>query len=223
MLGVRDVDVVLRGHVQHARAPHVLEQRRLVASAEQALEEHALAQPRLGRLEAVEAAGPQHALHDDRAGEDQVGARRLDARDARALGGGQRREPLDELVERLALDHHALHAVGRQPRGALRGGGEVAHGAADADQAPAALRRRPRPATAPARARAATCSRSSSSCLRLAGPFGGRKRSLIRTVPSAPGARLAARAARHAHELQRAAAEVEHAAVVSVVELTAAR
>ncbi len=41
----------------------------------QALEEHPLAQPRLGRLQRVEAARPQHALHDHRAGQDQVGAR----------------------------------------------------------------------------------------------------------------------------------------------------
>ena len=94
-----DVDVVLRGHVEHARAAHVGEQRRF-AGGQQPLEEHALAKPRLGRLEAVEAAGAQHALDDDRAGEDQVGARRLDAGHARALGGRQRGEPLDELLER---------------------------------------------------------------------------------------------------------------------------
>ena len=129
---------------------------------------------------------------------------------AAALGGGQRGQPLHQLVERLALDHHPLHAVGRQPRGALRGGGEVAHGPADADQAP---RRPAAPARRPARARAATCSRSSSICLRLAGPFGGRKRSLIRTVPSAPRAGLAREPVGDTHQLQRAAAEIEHAAV----------
>ena len=83
-------------------APHVLEQRRLVVRAARAepLEEHALAQARLGRLQRLEAARPQHALHDHRTGEDQVRARGLDARHAGALGGGQRGEPLHELLER---------------------------------------------------------------------------------------------------------------------------
>ena len=79
-------------------------------------------------------------------------------------------------------------------------------------------RRPPAPAAArqpaaPARARCATCSRSSSSCLRLAGPFGGRKRSLISTVPTRQDPHSRGEAPAHAHELQRAAAEVEHAAV----------
>ena len=121
------------GQVHHARAAHVLEQRR-IAPLQQSLEEHALAQPCLGRLQAVESAGEQHALDHDRAGQDQVRAGGLDARHARPLGRRQRGEPLHELVQRLAPDHRSLHAVGGKPGGALGGGGEVAHGAPDAHQ-----------------------------------------------------------------------------------------
>ena len=42
--------------------------------------------PGLGDLERLEAAGLHHRLHDDRAGEDEVAARGLDARDLGALG-----------------------------------------------------------------------------------------------------------------------------------------
>ncbi len=51
-----------------------------LAPAEQALEEHTLAQARLGRLQRVEAARQQHPLHDDGAGQDQIRPRGLDAR-----------------------------------------------------------------------------------------------------------------------------------------------
>ena len=61
-------------------------------------------------------------LDDDSACQDQVRARRLDARDARPLGGRQRREPLDQLINRLAGDDHPLDTVRGQPRGALGSG-----------------------------------------------------------------------------------------------------
>jgi hypothetical protein len=53
---------------------HVLEQRRV--AVEVVLEEHALAQAGLGDLEALEAPDLHHGLHDDRAAEDDVAARR---------------------------------------------------------------------------------------------------------------------------------------------------
>ena len=220
--GVGEVEVVAGGEVQDARAPHVLEQRR-IAVGQQPLEEDPLAQPRLGGLQGVEAAGPQHPLHDDRSGQDQVGARRLDARDAAALGRGQRREPLHQLVERIALDHHALHAVGGQARGALDGGREVAHRPADADQAPRAARRDP-----PSGSHARLLELGGDVVAQLldlpalGGPFGGQEALGHAHRAHAPGAGLAREPLGHAHELHRAAAEVQHVAVVSVVELTAA-
>ena len=147
MARVRDVDVVLGGEVQHARAPHVVEQRRLVVAAEQALEEDALAQARLGRLEAVEAARPAARPARRR--------RPARIRSARAglMPGTLARSAAGSAASRstssssaVALDHHPLHAVGRQPGGALRGGGEVAHRSADADEP--RRRRRARRATA---------------------------------------------------------------------------
>ena len=73
MPGVRDVHAVARGEVEHARAPHVLDQRR-VARREVALEEDPLAQAGLGHLHAVEPADLEHHRGDDRGGEDHVGA-----------------------------------------------------------------------------------------------------------------------------------------------------
>ena len=216
VLGVLGVDLVLRGHVQHARAPHVGEQRLRVRDRrpdrQQALEEHALAQPRLGRLQGVEAARAAAPPDDHRARQDQVGARGLDARHARALGRGQRRQPLHELGSaraRSACPARRWTAgpprAGRPPRGCAR--------CRRCPPAAAVARRPPRArATRACASSAATCSRSSSSCLRLAGPLGGRKRSLMRTVPSGHEP-SALSGARHAHQLQRAAAQVEHAAV----------
>ncbi len=79
MLDVREVGVVGRGEVEHAVAPHVLEQRR-VAALEQLRVEDALAQARLGHLQRVEAPELHHGLHRHRAGQDQVAALGLDAR-----------------------------------------------------------------------------------------------------------------------------------------------
>jgi hypothetical protein len=77
------VHPVLRGEIDDARVTHVLEQRRV---AEVVLEEHALAQAGLGDLEALEAADLHDRLHDDRAAEDDVAARWLDAGELGALG-----------------------------------------------------------------------------------------------------------------------------------------
>ena len=126
--------------LHHRRVADVVEQRR-VAVVEQRLEEDALAQAGLGGLERVEPADLHHGLDHERAGEDQVAALGLDAGHPAALGGGQLGELLDQLVERLACQREALDAVGRQPGRELRGGGEVAHRAADAGQ-PATLARR---------------------------------------------------------------------------------
>ena len=200
------------------RPADVLEQRRVARRRPpRRLEEHALAQARLRRLDALEPAGLQHRLDHHGAREDQVRPRRLDARHLAALGGRQLRQALDQLVERLARHGVALHAVGRQARRALRGGGEVAHGAADPDEAPAALRATPRRP-----ARRATCSRSALSCLRLA-RSPGRKRSVMRTAPSGherarrPAGRRRARAACEPPPRSSATPSA------SVVELTAAR
>ena len=183
---VRDVGVVvgahpvLRGEVDDRRAAHVVEQRlAAVAPREVALEEDALAQARLGDVDRLEAALVHDGLHDERAAEDDVGAARLDARHAAALGGRQVGERLDERVERVAREDEALDAELGDVGLALGGGGEVAHRAADPDD--------PRPGRCSHGARTsapATNARSSRSCLGLAGLSSGRKRSVMRTAPS---------------------------------------
>ena len=207
MLGVRRVDAVAGGEVQDARAPHVLEQRRV--ALEVRAEEDALAQPRLGDLDRVEAAGLQDALHDDRAGEDEVGARVLDALDRPALARRQVGELLDQRVEALALDLEALHAERRHPLLVLHRGGEVAHRAADADE-PASRPRQPRRVLRE----------------RLLDVRAQRLAGLLRRLVAVgqevlghahraqrPGVHLAGMPAANLDELQRAATEVEHDAV----------
>src|SRR5205085_7490895 len=112
------------------------------------LEEHALTQAGLGRLEAVEAARLDDRLDDGRAGEDEIAAGRLDAGDAAALARGHGGELADEVVERVAGDDEALDADRGQPGGRRGRGGEVADGAADAHEAVAGApqtRRGPEP------------------------------------------------------------------------------
>ncbi len=210
MPGVLRVDPVLRGEVQHAGAADVLEQRRIPVG-EQALEEDALAQTGLRRLEGLEPARLQHALHHHRSGEDQVRPRGLDPRDAGPLSRGQRREPVDELIQRVAIDQHALNAVGGQAGGALRGRRQVSHRAADPDQ------------TATVRAGAGEPGRARqllgdvvAQFLQLAalgGPVGGQEALAHEHGAHAPGARLERRPPLDPDELHRPAAEVQDAAV----------
>jgi hypothetical protein len=94
VLRVRLVDLVERGQVPHAGLAHVVEQRRVAAVPQVALEEDALAQARLRGLELGEAARGHRRADDRRAGEDEVRARGLDAGDlarssARARRGGR--------------------------------------------------------------------------------------------------------------------------------------
>ena len=214
--GVRGVDVVLRGQVQHARAPHVLEQR--LRSPSRRPSRRSKKTP--SRSPASVASRPskppasQHALHDDRARQDQVGARRLDARARsrarpRAARRGARTSsssasrsitipctPLDGSPAARWAAAARLRTVPpmptRRPPSAAAGVGQ-----------PVGLRELAR-----RRARAAPPAAGA-----WPARSAGRKRSLMRTVPSAPGAGLAREAVGDAHELQRAAAEVEHAAV----------
>jgi hypothetical protein len=100
-----------------------------------ALEEDPLAQARLGALHTLEATGPQRLLHDHGSRQDQISARRLDARHTAALRRGKLRQARHQPLERLPGDHHALHSTGGHPRGSLGRGGEVANRAADPHQA----------------------------------------------------------------------------------------
>ena len=208
MLGVRRVDVVARGEVQDRRAADVVEQRRL--AVEVRAEEDALAQARLGDLDRVEAARLEHGLHDDRAGEDEVGARVLDALDRRALGCGQRGELVDERVEALAADLEALHADRRQALLGLHRRGEVAHRAADADEP---LRRCASSHGASRSSVSRTCFCSALRC--FLGASLGIGQEVLGHAHGAqrPRAEPARVAAVDLDELQRAAAEVEHDAV----------
>src|ERR1700744_3866395 len=100
MMRVGVVHAVATREVDDTVATHVLEER-LAASIgmprEAALEEDSLAQPGLSDLERIELGGLEHAVDRNRTGEDQVSASRLDAWDLRALGSGQRGEPLDQI------------------------------------------------------------------------------------------------------------------------------
>ena len=204
---VGGIGLVVGGQVEHARAPHVLEQRRL-APLQQALEEDPLAHARLGRLEARKAARAQHAGDDDRPRQDEVGAGGLDPRDARPLGGRQRGEALDQLRQDLGLDHHPPHAVGRQPRRALGGGGEVAHRAADPHQAPRA--RVVAPAEPAGLGEMLVHVLFQAPQLPALGRPGAGQEALAHAHRAQrPAARLALGALAHGDQLQRAAAEVQ--------------
>ena len=127
-----------RGEVEHRRPADVLEQRR-VAPLEQRLVEDALAQAGLGRLDRVEAAGLHHRLDDERARQDQIRAGGLDAR------GPTPRSAAGSSASRSTSSSSAARVTAKpwtpkdgQLRGELRRGGEVAHGAADTDEAAAA-------------------------------------------------------------------------------------
>ena len=145
MLDVGEVGVVGGGEVEHARASHVLEQR-WIAALEQRRVEDALAQAGLGHLERAEGADLHHRLDHQRAGEDQVAALGLDARHLAALLRRHVREAVDEVVERVALEHEALDAERRLLGGDLGRRGEVAHRAADAGEARAVAARLRQPA-----------------------------------------------------------------------------
>ena len=144
------------------------------------------------------------ACDDERAGEDEVGARGLDARDLAALG----RRQLGE----------ARRRGRRAPRASMtkpctpNSGSSAARCAAAArlrtvPPMPTMPRARRRPATARARARRATCVAQRAAAASLAGPSPGRKRSVMRTAPSGqePSSRgvAAARRARAASSRRR--------------------
>ena len=190
VLGVGRVDVVARGEVEDRGAAHVVEQRRL--AVEQLAEEDALAQAGLGDLDRLVAARFEHRLHDDRPGEDEVGAAVLDPLDRRALGCRQRGELVDEVVELLAVDLKALHAerrlAGLRPAPRRRGCASCRRCRRGAGWRVPARARRPR-------AIARTCFCSALRCFFVASSPSGRKCSVMRTAPSGhdptrPGWRL---------------------------------
>src|ERR687888_724227 len=87
----------------------VVEQR-LLARQQAAAEEDALAEPRAGDLELVEAAGVERGLEDQRGGQHDVRPRGLDA-GQRTRRGGPRGERAHERTQRPAGDLDALHAA----------------------------------------------------------------------------------------------------------------
>jgi hypothetical protein len=209
MVRVGLVDLVERGEVQDARLAHVGQERRVAQAAQVALEEDPLAQARLRGLELGEAARGHRRADDRGAREDEVLPRGLDAGDPRPVGGRQRREAGDELVERVGGDAHALHParVGQVPQ-PLGGGGQVAHRAAHADQARAALHE-------PGGALELAHDVRGELVQRLArrGALAGRKRSVMRHRAELPRVRGLRQAPGDLDELHRAAAEVQDAAV----------
>ena len=174
-------------------------------SAQQpAAEEDALAQPGAGDLDAVEAAVLEHRLEHDRGGEHDVGAARLDA-GQRALRRRALGQLGHELAQRGAPEHVALDAVAGR---ALGRGGEVADGAAHADE-PAAGAGEP----AFARELLADGGARRLELLARRGARGGEE--LLGHAHGAERPRRGAlrAAARDRRELEAAAAEVEHHAV----------
>ncbi len=134
-----------------------------------------------------------------------------------ALGGRQRGQALDQL-RRAPRARSPCPArrwtagrprAGRRPRGCARCR-RSRPGACPARRRPP---RPPKPGRACCKLRRRRARAAPPAGLRLAGPLGGRKRSLIRTVPSRQEPELAREAIRDTHELHRAAAEVEHEAV----------
>ena len=117
----------------------------------------------------VEAARLERSLNGDGAGEDQVGARRLDARNRAALRRGKGRKRSTSSARASRSMTISLHPVRRQPRRALDADGEVAHGAADAHQPPAPALGAGQPLRRGELG--ATCSRNSSIWRRFAGPL----------------------------------------------------
>ena len=110
---------------------------------EQALEEDALAQPRLGRLQRRRSRRPAARPARPRAPARIRSARAglIPGTLARsAAGSAARRSTSSSSASR--CDHHPLHAVRRQAGRALGGRREVAHGPADADQRARPARRR---------------------------------------------------------------------------------
>ena len=108
MLHVHVVGAEAARQVLHGLAPDVVEQRR-VAALQQALEEDPLAQAGLGDLDLVEAALVHGRLHHHGAAEDHVGTVGLDASHRAALRRGPLHEQLDQLAQRVAREHEALH------------------------------------------------------------------------------------------------------------------
>ncbi len=107
---------------------------RVVRVEHRPAKEHALAQAGLGRLDSGERPELDDRLERDGGGEDDVPAPELDAGNAAALGHRQAGERVHEITDRLRRDKEPLDADVELAGGTLRRGGEVAYGAADADQ-----------------------------------------------------------------------------------------
>ena len=219
VLGVLGADAVAGGEVRHARAAHVVEQRRV--AVEVLAEEDALAQARLGDGDRLEAAVLEHRLDDHRAGEDEVGAGVLDALDVAALVGGHA----------ASCSTRSSSAPARRSRSP--GCRRARAGRPAAWIAEARLRIVPPMPTSwrPARgSQSASCSSVSRTCARSAlraffvgGSSSARKCSVIRTAPSGqepsrPGWRL-----RTSTSCSEPPPRSSTAPSARVVELTAAR
>ena len=217
MPGVRDVHAVARGEVEHARAPHVLDQRADRGSRGGARRRC----PRAARPRSPprrrSPAMSSTAATTTAAGEDDVGARLLDPgqRRARPRAASARRPMSSSSAAR--ADHHALHAEARHAGRPLRGVGEVAQRAADARRRAGHSARR---ALDPSGTRASSSPRHEvpAQLLELPSPSpapcraGSARSSRPRPRGHEPHSRIATPA--HPHELQRAAAELHHMTVL---------
>ena len=203
---VGEVGVVLGGEVAHGRPAHVVDQRRV---AEQRLEEHALAQAGVGGLDHARSRRPPSrvSITSAPARIRSPRANLMPGTSPRSSGGSSAKRSISSPSASRVIAE-ALDAVGRQPGGELRGGGEVADRAADPGQPAALVQPRGAARSPPPRGRAAP-----SICLRLALPPSGMKRSVIRTAPSGHERAVDRLAVLDARELHRAAAEVEHDAL----------
>ena len=197
VLGVRLIDVVEPGEVEHRLAADVVEE---LGGRQPAREEHALAQPGLGDLHALEPAHLEHREDRGRAGEDDVPALGFDPAQLPALAGSARGELVNELGQRVARDHVALHPERRDRAHALVGRREVTRGSPDRHQPVAGARH---PVLALDLAGDVLAQRLAVLAEALGHPHGAQL----------PRPLLARQPPNGMRELQRAAAEIEHAAV----------
>ena len=218
MARVRGVRVVLRGEVQHARAAHVLEQR-LGTVGERAREEDALAQarPRSPRC-------PSKPPDSSTCCTTTAPARMMSPR-AGLMPGTRRRSATVMPARRSTRSSSASRSM----TVALHA--ELGHARARAAAPPRGCgscrrcrraARRP-PATRRARACARRARAGAPSCLALAGPSSGRKRSVIRTAPRRQESRSLASRSRTRTSCSEPPPRSSTAPSRRSVELTAAR
>ena len=150
VLGVGRVDGVLAGEVEHARVADVLEHRRSPVAARGPPSRRSKKTPsrRPASVTSSDSKPPASSTPWTTIAPARIRSARaglIPGMLARSRAGSSA-SLRDQLLQRLALDHHPLDADRRQTGGPLRRRGEVADGAPEAHQPPPCRRRAPQPA-----------------------------------------------------------------------------